>query len=64
MDFNLDGSSDRQQCYGNGNGESQYLVGDWDGDGKDNLAVRRGNRVLMDFNFDGDHDRTQTYGNG
>jgi hypothetical protein len=31
--------------------EDQYLVGDWNGDGKDNLAVRRSNWVLMDFNF-------------
>jgi hypothetical protein len=43
--------------------EDQYLVGDWDGDGKDNLAVRRGNCVLMDFNFDGSHEREQCYGN-
>jgi uncharacterized protein YvpB len=42
----------------------KYLVGDWDGDRKDNLAVRRGNTVLMDFNFDGAHDREQAYGNG
>jgi len=64
MDFNFDGSHDREQGYGNGNSEDQYLVGDWDGDGRDNLAVRRGNCVLMDFNFDGSHDREQCYGNG
>jgi hypothetical protein len=45
--------------------EDQYLVGDWDGDGRDNIAVRRhGNQILMDFNFDGSHDREQRYGNG
>lgn len=44
--------------------EDQYLVGDWDGDGRDNLAVRRGNLILMDFNFDGEHDQAQFYGNG
>jgi hypothetical protein len=44
--------------------EDQYLVGDWDGDGKDNIAVRRGNKILMDFNYDGSHDREQSYGNG
>ncbi|WP_155893916.1 hypothetical protein, partial [Cystobacter fuscus] len=44
--------------------ESEYLVGDWNGDGLDNLAVRRGNCVYMDFNFDGVHDRLQCYGNG
>lgn len=64
MDFNFDGAHDRQQCYGNGNSEDQYVVGDWDGDGRDNLAVRRGNCFNMDFNFDGVHDRQQCYGNG
>jgi hypothetical protein len=44
--------------------ENQYLVGDWDGDRRSNLAVRRGNTVLMDSNFDGSHDREQAYGNG
>ena len=44
--------------------EDQYLVGDWDGDGKDNIAVRRGSRILMDFNYDGAHDREQSYGQG
>jgi hypothetical protein len=28
----------------------------------DNLAVRRGNCVLMDFNYDGSHNREQRYG--
>jgi hypothetical protein len=44
--------------------EDQYLSGDWDGDGKSNIAVRRGNQIIMDFNFDGIADRTQVYGNG
>jgi hypothetical protein len=44
--------------------ENQYLVGDWDGDRRSNLAVRRENTVLMDSNFDGSHDREQAYGNG
>jgi hypothetical protein len=45
-------------------GGAPYLVGDWDGDGRDNLAVRRGNCVSMDTNFDGTADLTQCYGNG
>ena len=44
--------------------EDQYLVGDWNGDGKVNIAVRRGNCVLMDTNFDGAHDMEQHYGHG
>ena len=44
--------------------EDQYLVGDWDGDGKDNIAVRRGNTIYMDTNFDGKQDKVQSFGNG
>ncbi|TYQ14559.1 UNVERIFIED_CONTAM: hypothetical protein Cloal_0905 [Acetivibrio alkalicellulosi] len=45
-------------------GEDQYLVGDWNGDGKSNLAVRRGTAIYMDTNFDGDHDILLRYGKG
>ncbi|NER25503.1 MAG: hypothetical protein F6J86_31180 [Symploca sp. SIO1B1] len=44
--------------------EDEYLVGDWNGDGRDNIAVRRGNQIWMDFNFDGTADFIQAYGNG
>jgi hypothetical protein len=43
---------------------SQYLVGDWNGDRRSNLAGRRGNLISMDFNFDANADRIQGYGNG
>ena len=39
----------------------EYFAGDWDGDGRSNLAVRRGSCVLMDYNFDGAADFTQCY---
>jgi hypothetical protein len=42
----------------------RYLVGDWDGDGRDNLAVRRGSEVYMDTNFDGLAEIVQAYGEG
>ena len=42
----------------------RYLVGDWDGDGRDNLAVRRSHVVLMDTDFDGTADMVQAYGDG
>jgi hypothetical protein len=42
----------------------RYLTGDWDGDGRDNLAIRRGNHIFMDTNFDGKHDVEQVYGRG
>jgi len=44
--------------------EDEYLVGDWDGDGCDNLAVRRGDTILMDIDFDGQHDIEYRYGLG
>lgn len=44
--------------------EEQYLAGDWDGDGRDNLAVRRNGCVLMDLDFTGGAEREQCFGNG
>ncbi|HBA84710.1 MAG TPA: hypothetical protein DCZ95_11505 [Verrucomicrobia bacterium] len=31
----------------------QHLVGDWNGDGRDNIATRCASTVYMDFNYDG-----------
>ena len=41
-----------------------YMVGDWDGDGRDNLAVRRGSDLYLDTDFDGLADITHPYGDG
>lgn len=41
-----------------------FLVGDWDGDGRSNLAVRRGHCVLMDTDYNGVANTTHCYGNG
>ncbi|RLB49911.1 MAG: hypothetical protein DRJ42_20000 [Deltaproteobacteria bacterium] len=41
----------------------EYLVGDWDGDGDDNLAVRYGQCVWMDVDEDTRHDIRQCFGN-
>jgi len=42
--------------------EDQYLIGDWDGDGLDNVGVRRGNQYLLDTDFTGGHDISVRYG--
>ncbi len=42
----------------------QYLVGDWNGDGVDDLAVRQANRIFMDYTHDGIVDQIQEYGRG
>ena len=45
--------------------EDEYLVGDWDGDGDDDLAVRRDGCVYMDTDGDGSQaERELCYGNG
>ncbi len=44
--------------------EDEYLVGDWDGDGTDELAVRRGNEIIIDYDSDGAADRGIFYGLG
>ena len=42
--------------------EDDYLIGDWDGDGLDNVGVRRGNQFLLDTNFLGGHEIEVRYG--
>jgi hypothetical protein len=69
FDINGDGKADRTQTYGNGDNRlstfvDHYLIGDWDGDKRDNLAVRRGSQILMDHNFDGAADKVFSFGNG
>ncbi len=44
--------------------EDEYLVGDWNGDGKDNIAVRRSNQILFDYDFDNVIDHSFFYGLG
>ncbi len=44
--------------------EDEYLVGDWDGDGRDNIAVRRSNQIIMDYNYDGISDFSFFFGLG
>lgn len=43
---------------------SEYLVGDWDGDGRDNIAIREGSQILMDTDFNSTHNILQAYGYG
>ena len=62
--YNFDTSADKLQIYGFGNTEDEYLVGDWNGDGTDNLAVRRDNEIWMDIDLKPAADKIQTYGFG
>ena len=42
----------------------EYLTGDWNGDGVDDLAIRQDFRVFMDYTHDGIPDLIQEYGRG
>jgi hypothetical protein len=57
---------DKHQSYGGSHPHNDHLHIEvtWDGDGRDNLAVRRNATVLMDTDFDEHIDLEQTYGNG
>jgi len=44
--------------------EDEYLVGDWNGDDIEDIAVRRDNCILREWTGDGLVDHTQCYGNG
>jgi len=63
MNYDLDGQHDFVQVFGIGD-EDEYLVGDWDGDGRDNLATRRGGTFEMDTNFDSEPEIIMTFGEG
>jgi len=62
--FNFwDGGFDRSfVVYGTTVGK--YLVGDWNGDGRDDIAVREGSTVWMDDDRDGAADYVHTFGFG
>ncbi len=47
-------------CFGKFN--DSYMVGDWNGDGRDTVGVRRGNTYMMDFDGDGVEDFAQRIG--
>jgi hypothetical protein len=52
---------------GDGMREDQYLIGDWDGDGRDGVGVRRGATILLKNDIlddNGRHDVEFGFGNG
>ena len=63
MAWNHDDQHDFGVCLGNGNAETQYASGDWDGDGRASLLVRRGNEYIVDANGDAVADYSMTFGN-
>jgi len=55
LNKNLDGGHDLEFEFGGPN-EDQYLFGDWDGDGRTNVASRRCNLLFLDVDFDTAHE--------
>ena len=47
-----DGIHDRALRFGLGRGEDAYLVGDWNQDGRDDIAVKRGRRMILSLDYD------------
>lgn len=54
-----DDRPDRHICYEYLGTIDQVLVGDWNGDGTDDLILRRGDCVFVDTRLDGTHTETQ-----
>lgn len=66
VDLDLDGDDqpDRRLCYPDLGAIDQVLVGDWNGDGRDDLLLRRGPCVFVDSRLDGTHPEQQCFGEG
>lgn len=46
-----------------GGGKDEYFVGNWDGQGGDDIIFRQGNQFSIDTNHDGSVDETYSFGN-
>jgi hypothetical protein len=59
LDESGDARPDKHLCYEDLGTISQVLVGDWNGDGRDDLVLRRGGCVFVDLRLDGTHAESQ-----
>jgi hypothetical protein len=62
LDEGGDERPDKDLCYQDLGSIDQVLVGDWNGDGRDDLVLRRGPCVFVDTRLDGTHTETQCLG--
>ncbi|MBO6497531.1 MAG: VCBS repeat-containing protein [Roseivirga sp.] len=58
------GSQGQSISCSNDNIDDQYLYGDFNGDGTDDIAVRRNNLIVSDTDLNGYDDFSQSFGNG
>jgi hypothetical protein len=59
LDESGDDRPDKHLCYEDLATISEVLVGDWNGDGRDDLVLRRGGCVFVDLRLDGTHTESQ-----
>jgi hypothetical protein len=59
LDYAGDERADRHICYEDLTTIDQVLVGDWNGDGNDDVILRRAGCVFVDMRLDGTHTETQ-----
>jgi hypothetical protein len=66
VDLDEDGDErpERHLCYAALAPIDQVLVGDWNGDGRDDLLLRRAACVFVDTKLDGTHTEKQCFGEG
>jgi hypothetical protein len=64
LDVAGDDRPDKHICYDDLGAIDQVLVGDWDGDGRDDLILRRRACVFVDIGLDGTHTETQCLAEG
>lgn len=60
--LNWDNDSLAEKSFGFGRSTDQHMVGDWDGDNRDEIGLRRGTTYYFDFGLDGNQNQSFSIG--